>query len=98
MKKKIGAVILAVALTFGLSACGKEIDKNIVGATKVQGTYNLWWFCEGSTLIYFEDNSGSDDEYVSFFSWGCDDKGLPTKELPGVIGDGNGGDTGNGEK
>lgn len=88
----IAAIVLAM---FSISSCGKEVDKQVTKATKVTGTYNLYWFCDGSTLIYFEDNSGGDDEYVALFSWGCDPAGKPTKELPGTLGDGNGGDTGN---
>lgn len=97
MRKAVVAGIIALA-GLSLSACGKEVDKNITSAVKVAGTYNLYWFCDGSTLIYFEDSAGGDDEYVALFSWGCDEKGKPTKELPGTLGDGNGGDTGNGDK
>ena len=95
MKRKIIASVVAVAAIFSLTACGKEIDKSVVGATKVNGTYNLYWFCDNTTLIYFEDYSSGDDEYVALFSWGCTENGEPTKELPGTLGDGNGGDTGN---
>lgn len=91
MKKKIFAGILAIVTVFGLTACGKEIDKAVTKSTKVEGTYNLWWFCDGTTLIYWEDNPSGDDEYEAFFSWGCTEDGKPTKELPGVLGDdGNG--------
>lgn len=95
MTRKIVAVVLSIAAVFSVSACGKEVDKAVTKSTKVTGTYNLYWFCDGTTLIYFEDNSGGDDEYVALFSWGCDAKGAPTKELPGTLGDSNGGDTGN---
>lgn len=97
MKRIIAAALIA-ASAFMLTSCGKEVDKRVTHSTKVNGTYNLYWFCDGSTLIYFEDNSAGDDEYVALFSWGCDEKGTPTKELPGTLGDGNGGDTGNGNK
>jgi hypothetical protein len=96
--RKIRNIVVAavIAVTaFSLTACGKEVDKNITKATKVNGTYNLYWFCDGTTLIYFEDSAGGDDEYVALFSWGCTEKGEPTKELPGTLGDGNGGDTSN---
>ena len=95
MTRKIVAVVLSIADVFSLGACGKEVDKVVTKSTKVAGTYNLYWFCDGTTLIYFEDNSGGDDEYVAIFSWGCDANGAPTKELPGTLGDSNGGDTGN---
>lgn len=94
MRKLVVAVVAALAFV-SLTACGKEVDKQVTKSTKVTGTYNLYWFCDGTTLIYFEDNSGGDDEYVALFSWGCDEAGKPSKELPGTLGDGNGGDTGN---
>jgi hypothetical protein len=97
MKRGIVIVLVALAAVFGLGAC-KEVDKQQAGASLVKGTSNLWWFCDGTTLIYFEDWEGSDDEYVALFSWGCTQEGKPTKELPGTLGDGNGGDIGNGDK
>lgn len=98
MNNKLKAVVIGAVGILALTGCGKEVDKGVVQATKVQGTYNLWWFCNDTTLIYFEDNNSSDDEYVALFSWGCDPQGKPTRELPGTLGDGNGGDTGNGDK
>jgi len=86
MSKRVIAAILIAVAALGLSAC-KEVDVQEANATKVKGTNNLYWFCDGSTLIYFEKVSGSDDEYVAFFSWGCDQKGTPTKELPGHLGE-----------
>lgn len=94
MNNFIAAVLIAT-IGLSLTSCGKEVDKQATQSTKVEGTYNLYWFCDGTTLIYFEDVSAGDDEYVALFSWGCDEKGVPTKELPGTLGDGNGGDTGN---
>lgn len=89
--KRLVVALLAGILSVTLTGCGKEIDKAVTKSTKVEGTYNLWWFCDGTTLIYWEDNPSGDDEYEAFFSWGCDEKGKPTKELPGVLGDdGNG--------
>lgn len=86
MKNRIiGAVLVAIA-ALSLTACGKEVDVKEVGATKVKGTQDLWWFCDGTTLIYIEKWQG-DDEYVAFFSWGCTEQGKPTKELPGHLGD-----------
>ncbi len=93
--KRIAAIVMIVLAGLFLTGCGKEVDKQITKSTKVTGTYNLYWFCDGTTLIYFEDNSSGDDEYIALFSWGCTEKGQPTKELPGTLGDGNGGDTGN---
>jgi hypothetical protein len=85
MRKGISSAILIGVALLGLTAC-KEIDVVETGAVKVKGTDDLWWFCDGSTLIYVEKHGG-DDEYIAFFSWGCDDKGKPTKELPGHLGE-----------
>lgn len=85
MRKSIVGAILIAVTALGLSGC-KEIDVQKTKATKVTGTDDLWWFCDGSTLIYVEKQQG-DDEYIAFFSWGCDAKGTPTKELPGHLGD-----------
>lgn len=85
MKNGIKAAILVGVSLLGLTAC-KEIDVVETGAVKVKGTDDLWWFCDGTTLIYVEKHDG-DDEYIAFFSWGCDDKGKPTKELPGHLGE-----------
>lgn len=95
MNRIVKTLVVAAVAVLTLTSCGKEVDKNVTKATKVNGTYNLYWFCDGTTLIYFEDSAGGDDEYVALFSWGCTEKGVPTKELPGTLGDGNGGDTGN---
>lgn len=84
MKNVVIAAVLGLSL-IGLSAC-KEIDVVETGAVKVKGTDDLWWFCDGTTLIYVEKHGG-DDEYIAFFSWGCDEKGKPTKELPGHLGE-----------
>jgi hypothetical protein len=85
VKKWAVAVVLGLSLV-GLTAC-KEVDIQKANATLVTGTDSLYWFCDGTTLIYFEDVDGSDDEYVAFFSWGCDPQGKPTKELPGHLGE-----------
>ena len=84
MKKVVVALLLGLSLV-SLTAC-KEIDVEATNATKVKGTDDLWWFCDGTTLIYVEKHQG-DDEYIAFFSWGCDEKGTPTKELPGHLGE-----------
>jgi len=97
VNNKLKAVVIGPVALLALAGC-KEVDKSAARATLVTGTSNLYWFCDGSTLIYFEDVEGSDDEYVALFSWGCDPGGKPTKELPGTLGDSNGGDTGNGDK
>lgn len=69
------ATVSAVLLAGLLTGCGKEVDKNVVGAHKVEGTYNLYWFCDmangASTLIYFEDNAGGDDEYTLIWPGAC---------------------------
>lgn len=84
MKKVVVALLLGLSLV-SLTAC-KEIDVEATNATKVKGTDDLWWFCDGTTLIYVEKHQG-DDEYIAFFSWGCDEKGTPTRELPGHLGE-----------
>lgn len=97
MNRIVKVVLTGSLALLALAGC-KEVDKQVANATLVAGTSNLYWFCDQTTLIYFEDVSSGDDEYVALFSWGCDPQGKPTKELPGVLGDGNGGDTGNGDK
>lgn len=78
-------IALVCALALVLSACGKEVDKGRVGAVKVEGTYNLYWFCDSTTLIYFEDNSGGDDEYVLVWPGACtaDGKQKPMDDTDG---------------
>lgn len=95
MNKRLAKTMAGVAVLAAVLVGCKEIDKDVVNATKVNGSNDLWWFCDGPTLIYFQDMDG-DDEYVALFSWGCDVQGKPTRELPGSLGDSNGGDTGNG--
>lgn len=89
MKKKLAIVATTLSLLAALVGCGKEIDKGAVGAVKVPGTYNLWWFCDtsggASTLIYFEDNSSGDDEYVLIWPGACttDGKQKPMQDNSG---------------
>ena len=99
MRRGIVTALVGAGLLV-LSACGMyEIDIEDTKATKVEGTANLWKFCDDTTLIYFQNFDGqAEDEIVAVFSWGCDGKGNTTKELPGTLGDANGGDTGNGDK
>lgn len=54
----IGGIAAAILI---LSSCGKEISPEGTDAGKVNGTDGLYRFCDGSTLIYFTDISGSDD-------------------------------------
>lgn len=94
MKKTVVGVAIGLVAIFGLSAC-KEVDKKAVGAQLVYGTNNLYWFCDANgTLIYFEDVSGSDDEYVGMWVGGCE-KGKPSDKFDGSNST-NGGST-NGE-
>ena len=72
---------IAAIMLLGLTAC-KEVDKEQVNATKVQGTYNLWWFCDGPTLIYFEDVDSGDDEYTLIWPGACTTEGKP-KDMSG---------------
>ena len=44
-----------------IGGCGKEISPQETRAGLVPGTDGLYRFCDGSTLIYFTDVSGSDD-------------------------------------
>lgn len=89
MKRKLGALLGAVLLLASLTACGKNIDPEAVNAQQVKGTRDLWWFCHGTTLIYFERYNG-DDEYEAFFAFGCNPDGTmadafvdPTREGQG---------------
>lgn len=74
MKRKLALVGIVLATGAALTAC-KEVDKNAVGAHKVEGTYNLYWFCDmangANTLIYFEDVDGGDDEYTLIWPGAC---------------------------
>jgi hypothetical protein len=82
MKRKVIAVVMAAVALVGLSAC-KEVDKKAVGAQLVHGTNNLYWFCDANnTLIYFEDISGGDDEYIGMWVGACAE-GKPVKDFDG---------------
>ncbi len=71
MKKIIASVVAAFTL-LSLTAC-KEIDRKAVNAELVEGTNNLYRYCDGiGTLIYFEDNSGGDDQYEAMFFGACE--------------------------
>jgi hypothetical protein len=94
MKHKIMA--LSACALLALTGCSKEIDTAVVGATKVEGTYNLWWFChkDTSSLIFFEKITG-DDEYVLVWPGACTPDGK-AKDMsgsnpvqPNLPGDGN---------
>lgn len=92
MRKSVVAVVMALALV-SLSACGKEVDKKAVNAELVHGTNNLYRFCDAiGTLIYFEDITGSDDQYEAMFFGACE-SGKAKKDAPGVNGN-NGGANG----
>lgn len=54
-------IALVVAATLVLASCGKEISPEGTHAGRVPGTDGLYRFCDGSTLIYYTDISGSDD-------------------------------------
>ena len=86
--KRAVAIIGAVVLALGLSAC-KEIDVSKTGAQPVKGTDDLWWFCDGTTLIYVEKYNG-DDSYEAFFAWGCNPDGTRTTGFPDFISEGQG--------
>lgn len=92
MRKSVVGVTLGLAL-LGLTACGKNVDIEQTRAQQVQGTRDLWWFCHGTTLIYFERYNG-DDEYEAFFAWGCTEDGKLAKGWPESNAEGQG----NGEK
>lgn len=68
--KRIGAIMIAAVLV--LTGCGKEVDKEAVDAKLVRGTSHLYWFCdENGTLIYFEDFTGSDDQFEAMWYGVC---------------------------
>lgn len=70
MVRKLVIAIGVLALAFTLGGC-KEVHRDEVGAVLVQGTDNLYRFCDGPTLIYFTDLSGSDDEYEAMWPAMC---------------------------
>lgn len=87
--KRIWIAVTALALVVGLTAC-KEVDKDAVHARKVVGTDTLYSFCDGTTLIYFTDVSGSDDEFEAFWLGGCTE--VPSTPKPGQGSETTGGD------
>lgn len=86
--RKLAATLIAAALVVSLSACGREVDTSAVNAHRVNGTGDLWWFCNESTLIYLTKRNG-EDEYEAFFAFGCNPDGTmaytfnPTDEAQG---------------
>lgn len=72
MNKRLIGIVGGVALMGAtLAGCGMyEIDRNAVNAVKVEGTANLWRFCDGPTLVYYQDFDGAEDEIVAMF-WGA---------------------------
>lgn len=93
MKRRIACAIMAAVIGLTLSACGKEVDRNAVNAELVEGTNNLYRYCDAiGTLIYFEDISMGDDQYEAMFFGACE-KGKAKENAPGVNGN-NGGANG----
>lgn len=95
MNKQLIAIAGGVALMGAtLTGCGMyEIDRDRVGAVHVTGTANLHRFCDGPTLIYYQDFEGAEDEIQGMFWGACQSDGsLTSPENGGVVG----GDTGNG--
>jgi hypothetical protein len=88
MKRKLAALGTAVFALLVLAGC-KEIDVSKTGAKQVQGTDDLWWFCDGTTLIYVEKYNG-DDSYEAFFAWGCNPDGSRTTGFPDLTSEGQG--------
>lgn len=70
MKKAliVAGIVGAMALT-GCSA--KQVDQSVTGAQLVPGTGNLYRFCDGDTLVYYSDWSGTDDQYEFIVYGGC---------------------------
>lgn len=93
-KRLIGAIGGIALLGAALTGCGMyEIDRNQVNAVKVEGTANLWRFCDGPTLVYYQDFDGAEDEIVAMFWGACQPDGTLTGPEDGQV---VGGDTGNG--
>ena len=96
MNKRLAGI--ATSLRVGamvLTGCGMyEIDTAVTNASKVEGTANLWRFCDGPTLVYFQDFDGAEDEIVAMFWGACQPDGSLTGPDGGRV---VGGDTGNGE-
>lgn len=67
-KLTIGAA--ALGLIFTLSSC-REVDVNEVNGELIHGTSSQYRFCDGPTLIYFTDVSGSDDEFDAIWPGMC---------------------------
>jgi len=90
--RKLTAALIIVLAAVSLTAC-KEVDKKTVNAELVEGTNNLYRYCDSiGTLIYFEDISMADDEYEAMFFGACE-KGKAKENAPGVNGN-NGGANG----
>ena len=88
MKKIVAALVIAAA-GLSLTAC-KEVDRKAVNAELVEGTSNLYRYCDGiGTLIYFEDISGGDDQYEGMWAGYCEN-GKIVKN-PGTANSNNGG-------
>lgn len=91
--RKIIAVAVIAASALMLTSCGKEVDKKAVNAQLVHGTNNLYWFCDANgTLIYFEDITGSDDEYEAMWYGVCVDS--KPQKIPNDVNGNNGGANG----
>lgn len=85
-KRKLAplAVLTAAILTLATGCGVKNVDVGQTRAELVQGTSNLYRFCDGETLIYFSKRSGgNDDEYEWFYPGGC------TAEPPKVVPNGD---------
>lgn len=93
MNRKVCAALLIVSALVLTGCAGKEVDKRLVNAELVHGTNNLYRFCdEIGTLIYFEDITGSDDQYEAMWYGACVN-GKPVKSPENVNGN-NGGANG----
>ncbi len=93
-KRLIGAIGGVALLGAALTGCGMyEIDRNRVGAVHVEGTANLWRFCDGPTLVYYQDFDGAEDEIVAMFWGACTTKGDLVAPHDGAVIEGS---TGNG--
>lgn len=66
-------LIAASVLGLGLLAagCGTDIDVKATSAQLVNGTPNMYRFCDGPVLIYFSKWKGENDNYEAFFMNGC---------------------------
>lgn len=69
MDRKVLFATIAIGMLV-LSSC-REVDTEQVGGELIPGTSSQYRFCDGPTLIYYTDVSGSDDEFDAIWPGLC---------------------------